>query len=648
MGLGLSGCDGLLLCSEATHPEKGQCVPNEDTDTDTDTDTDAYNCQDATYDGSDISTDPACQFAGEGGNIGNILNWRTGTFTTSPNYSSISMTPILASFTDDNGDGKIDDEDIPDIAATSYWETGGIIRVISGDDGTVIWTQESIDIQPQSGLAAGDIDDDGIIELVAITADDKVAVFEHDGQLKWISGSVSQGISGEYDNPAIANLDGSGNPEITVGSAILDANGSILGIGGEGRGGTTGTASFSADVDGDGHQELVVGNALYDINGQAIWSNGEDDGFPAIADLDQDGDPEIIVSNAGEIRAQDAIQGTVKWKIEVSGAANSGPPTIDDFDGDGEPEIAVITSEKLLVIDGDGTELWSVLNNANPCNSNCDQCDGFTDPSGSLSLSAFDFDGGGVSELVLVDQTRIWIFAGDDGNTKMCSDMHESPTRMEYALVADANGDGQADLIVPSALRDPDDASSSYNQGLKAFGSPSGEWSAGRRIWNQYAYSVTNVNDDGTIPEQPRQSWLTFNTFRSGAIEATTGLVGSDLVGEISDVCIDDCQDDRMVVWAHVGNAGPADILGAVNLTLMAVSPNGEKVALANAVLEGGIKGGRLSESIQIEVNQLDEVDMGSLVLSVDGGSPTASNGTWRECNEDNNEFTYDDRTCAE
>jgi len=102
------------------------------------------------------------------------------------------------------------------------------------------------------------------------------------------------------------------------------------------------------------------------------------------------------------------------------------------------------------------------------------------------------------------------------------------------------------------------------------------------------------------------------------------------------------------VVWAHVGNAGPADILGAVNLTLMAVSPNGEKVALANAVLEGGIKGGRLSESIQIEVNQLDEVDMGSLVLSVDGGSPTASNGTWRECNEDNNEFTYDDRTCAE
>jgi len=610
----------------------------------------AGGCADATYEGQEIETDPLCQYQGELGDVGNNETWTMpdlNGFTPNNDHSGIAMTPILASFTDDNGDGKFDQDDIPDIAATSYREQRGIIRVLSGDDGRELWTQSSqVNLQPQSGLAAGDIDNDGIIEVVAVTNDGRAVAFEHNGQVKWTSDSIANGIFGQFDNPAIANLDGTGRPEIIVGAAILDADGTILGIGTEGQGGLRGTAAFAADVDGDGTQEVVVGNALYDMTGATIWSNGENDGFPAIADLDEDGSPEVIVSNRGEIRVQDANDGTIIWTVEVPNATDSGPPTIDDFDGDGEPEVAVVTSKKLVVLDGDGTEIWSINNRSDQCNSqDCKDCEGFKDGSGVLGLSAFDIDGGGVSELVLIDETHIWMYAGDDGKAKMCSNKHESPSLLEYAIIADANGDGKADLVSPGAP--PDGAGHhSTNQGLKLFESSHDDWASGRRIWNQYAYSVTNVNDDGTIPDQPEQNWLTFNNFRSGAVQATDGVLASDLVGEISYVCTGECTEDRMVVWAHVGNAGLADIQGDVDLTLYAVASDGEEVEIGAAKLEGGIEAGRLSESIQIDVIQLDSVELDALMLSVDGGNRAPASGAWSECNEVNNEFTYEDRIC--
>jgi len=42
-------------------------------------------------------------------------------------------------------------------------------------------------------------------------------------------------------------------------------------------------------------------------------------------------------------------------------------------------------------------------------------------------------------------------------------------------------------------------------------------WIPTRRIWNQHAYSVTNVREDGTIPPTPIKNWLNLNTFRSNS-----------------------------------------------------------------------------------------------------------------------------------
>jgi hypothetical protein len=42
-------------------------------------------------------------------------------------------------------------------------------------------------------------------------------------------------------------------------------------------------------------------------------------------------------------------------------------------------------------------------------------------------------------------------------------------------------------------------------------------WVPARRIWNQHAYHVTNVREDGTIPQFEKPSWELLNTFRTQA-----------------------------------------------------------------------------------------------------------------------------------
>jgi hypothetical protein len=42
-------------------------------------------------------------------------------------------------------------------------------------------------------------------------------------------------------------------------------------------------------------------------------------------------------------------------------------------------------------------------------------------------------------------------------------------------------------------------------------------WVPTRRIWNQHTYHVTNVREDGTIPQVEPQHWGLLNTFRTNA-----------------------------------------------------------------------------------------------------------------------------------
>ena len=296
-----------------TGPLTGEDPPDPD---------DPDKCGDQVFPGYGLEQNGECVNTPATGTFTPVIEYKKDSWSVDPYSTNIMMTPIVAPLNDDNGDGKIDQDDIPDILVVTYGSYG-TLRAVSGDGAFEIFNVPDQLLQGQCAIAAGDIDNDGKVEIIACTSN-TVKAFENDGTLKWTSPSIAGHLYGISDAPAIADMNGDGSPEIIVGSAILSSSGAIMGLGSYGAGlsDNVGATSFAADIDGDGVQEVVTGNALYRPNGTAIWYNGEEDGYVAVANFDADDKGEIVVMRSGRVRLQDD-DGTVLWPLEITTGTES-------------------------------------------------------------------------------------------------------------------------------------------------------------------------------------------------------------------------------------------------------------------------------------------------------------------------------------
>ena len=591
--------------------------------------TDADTCDDETFPGDFLERNEACYVEYSVGSFTPVVEWRKSSWSVDPTSNNIMMAPIVVSLTDDNGDGLYDDEDVPDIVVVTYGGEG-TLRAVSGDGSREIFNVTGQSLQMTGAVAGGDIDGDGIVEIVACTAN-TVKAFEHDGRLKWTSPNLAGHMYGTSDAPAIADMDGDGSPEIIVGNAILHSDGSVRGLGSAGMGGVdynVGTTSFAADIDLDGDQELITGNAVYDPDGRALWTNGGTDGYVAVADFDLDGDAEIVAMNSGIVRLLET-DGRTLWSATVSSPTQGfgGPPTIADYDGDGYPEVGVAARSSYTVFDTDGRKLWErATQDAS---------------SGNTGSAVFDFEGDGVAEVVYADETKLWVFHGPDGAVKLESTEHSNATWTEYPVIADVDGDGQAEIVVPNTQY------TSAHTGFYVIGDRDGTWRSGRKIWNQHAYSITNVNDDGSIPARPTPNWSSYNNFRSGDLTAGMGGEYPDLLVQITDVCLSNCDDELLVVYVQVGNQGFLPVDGGVELTLWGVTEDGGKEELYRESVRDLVEAGVMLDSVQIVVDlaAFPGVRFEDLQASIDGGNNARASAV-EECDETNNEDRWGENLC--
>lgn len=317
--------------------------------------------------------------------------------------------------------------------------------------------------------------------------------------------------------------------------------------------------------------------------------------------------PEIIVTSAetttfnpnstGSIRAMtitgQVFAGPYPLFHQYDGASpitnyggHGGPPTAADFDGDGQIEFAAAANQFYTLYDPDCD------NTVDPTKRPGGRCDqtGVTYPFGLSSFppgilwaklsqdysssetgsSIFDFDADGTSEAVYRDECYLRVYDGKTG-TVIYSAPASSGTGQEMPTVVDVKGTYHTEIVVPRAANggncpSPDPlfpASGAWTRttGFEILRDPMDRWASSRAIWNQHAYSVTNVLDDARVPRSSAmlRNWQQpgLNNFRQN-VQGTLGVLAlADLTVQLvnlDSICAR--QSGSLTVYAQVCNRG--------------------------------------------------------------------------------------------
>lgn len=459
----------------------------------------------------------------------------------------ITPPPVIINLTDDNNDGRIDEKDLPAVVFVMAHENfnlmsnyyHGRLWALRGDTGAPMFTYYDFNHAPSlvSAVAAADIDSDGKPEIILAGRSSGswlgggfVLALRNDGTLKWDNyaqaktwteqGPTYYGYVSEAGIPSIADIDSDGNPEIIVGKTAINGDGSIKW--GRNYYGTTGTGSANGiiqssqvvDLDLDGKQEVVAGFTAYNSDGSVRWSYPQyTDGITAIGNLDDDIYPEIVLVTNYQGRALVHLldhDGQRRWGPvdlktlnlpDTNFAGYGSPPTIADFDGDGEQEIGITGNGKYFILDKDGNLKRTLA------------VPGYN--SQAIAATVFDLNGDGRPEVMIHTAGHFRIFDGQTGQMLFEDSFGAGGASYQNVLISDVNGDNQAEIVVRGFDSSSDTVKA--RDGIRVYGSKNNDWVSARKIWNQPGYHVTNVNDDGSIPQYEAPSWLLNNTYHTQA-----------------------------------------------------------------------------------------------------------------------------------
>jgi hypothetical protein len=549
----------------------------------------------------EVALNDSCDVPPSTGSFTPVIEWNLA------GYNGLGP-PAVAQLDDDDGDGDIDSDDNPDIVYMSY--SNGLMAV-DGVTGLVKWQTTAVNSY-NSGVSIADVDGDGVPEIVAAEAPSAVALFDNTGTMLWKTTGLSNGPLALYMFPAVADMDADGTPEIIAGRNILDPSGTVIGTGAYGIGASEYTASSYygsmpgvVDLDGDGLLEVVVGNAAYNKDGSTKYASGDQDGMVAIADFDGDGEPEIAVASRARLFTLETDMTPTGWSVTFPSANFVGPLAADDMDGDGLPEIVASGGGDMRVYRWGGALVWSQT---------------VQDVSGAAGPILYDFELDGYPEVVFADEVKVRVFNGLDGAVKLESSEHSSGTGFETPIVADVDGDGEVEIVM---------CHGSGTVGLTVYGDASNSWPAGRQIWNQHAYSITNIEDDGAVPNPQAANHVSYNNWRSG----DAGLPPSrwnDLSPEVVEVCTEECP-DTLYMMVRMWNQGTEEVDAGVGVVVRAGDGG---AVVASATYPDPIPSGWSSTGIELS---FAVASLGGKTPVVEVDRDAALGEMVDECVEDNN-----------
>ena len=590
--------------------------------------------------------------------------------------------------------GDIDLDGRPDIVAA---RCGGGLVAFGYDAAAkafkLLWTSSPSDTGGTVGMWDGpsiyDLDDDGKPEILM-----GGTVWSSTGQL--VDGALGLLTYSAGFIPVAADLDGDGKVELVNGASVWTWQSSKWSLVksttlGAGQVAVADFGTYGADPTKDDRSKLdgiaeiaVVSSGTVRVqtaDGRVVFGPitipaGGTGGPPTIGDFDKDGRAEVAAAASDSYSVFDPDCGGtplkatcdsltttgILWsKVSQDHSSNVTGSSIFDFEGDGAAEAVYADECFTRVYDGKtGEVLYSRWRTS---------CTWYENP------IVADVDGDFNSELVVPSNTNCQIDTACTSNTN--HDKHPTTGKTLDPLFkglrckadADCPG-GTCDSGFCRCTADADCGGDGFVCGPAVSGTPGtgqvcraafggdvggilvyrdvlDRWVSSRMIWNQHAYSVTHINEDGTVPKTSawKQNWKQsgLNNFRQniqGDLDPTST---PDLTAKKNTTLTCD-KEGNMTLKVKLCNRGTQPVAAGVPVTFYNGAPASGKVICT------------AKSTAQLDPGQCE--DLTCLWNGAPVGSPTdvyavadddgTGKGGTTECEEENNTTLIKGVSCAD
>ncbi len=404
--------------------------------------------------------------------------------------------------------GDMDKDGIPEIV-TYHCENKNIFIIDGKTGATKLTIVSPTDLPGGTAPAIADLDKDGFGEIVIIGNDRILRCYSHLGALKFAS-AIQVGYNQRYrfSVPNIADFDHDGWPEINVGNQVFS--------------GQTGVLLASGDNTMSAGEHPFRKNNGFSFNMPVAIDVLPDSFCPDCQGL------EIVAGN--QVLSVNLVTGVVTVVVSAPAAYSDGFTSVADIDRDGDLD-AIVQGQKN---NWNYAYCWdiqtpTILREFRLLNNYIE---------GASRINVADLNGDGQLEVSFVcypwlyalknNFTQMWKSQTFDASSITCSSIFDfcgdgtadvvyrgqaklqilegatgqikwednctSATHIENPLILDVDADGQTEIVIECGAG----GASGHVVCYEAVGAPG---ISSRPVWNQHGYFSTNINDDLSVPQ---------------------------------------------------------------------------------------------------------------------------------------------------